>query len=290
MTHLLTYIIICIIHFFALIMGKRGQGLKFNIQKKLDTNNYFTKDVLNKKLKFYAPNDVIKWRFDTIFTKEPETIQWINNFEDNNDFIFWDIGANVGVFSLYAALKYENIKTYAFEPSTSNLRVLSRNISINGLENKILINPLPLFDKKPSFQMMSEGNFVEGGALNSFSVNYGYDGKEFDVKNKYFLLGTSLNFLIEENILQTPQYIKLDVDGIEDLILKGASDFLKSEKIKSILVEINEDYADQKDKLINFLENKNFKLMYKKHSKEFDTSKKYSGIYNYVFNKNEHKN
>ena len=35
--------------------------------------------------------------------------------------------------------------------------------------------------------MMSEGNFVEGGALNSFSVNYGYDGKEFDVKNKYFL-------------------------------------------------------------------------------------------------------
>ena len=79
----------------------------------------------------------------------------------------------------------------------------------------------------------------------------------------------------------------MDVDGIEDLILKGASDFLQSDKIKSILVEINEDYADQKDKLINFLENKNFKLMYKKHSKEFDTSKKYSGIYNYVFNKKE---
>ena len=45
----------------------------------------------------------ISWRVRTILDKEPDTIEWIDNFSiDNNDnFIFWDIGANIGLYSLY---------------------------------------------------------------------------------------------------------------------------------------------------------------------------------------------
>ena len=53
---------------------------------------------------------------------------------------FWDIGSNIGLYSIYAKIKHENIEIHSFEPSSSNLRVLSRNISINDLENKIKIN------------------------------------------------------------------------------------------------------------------------------------------------------
>ena len=91
---------------------------------------------------------MIKWRIDTLLTKEPETIEWINNFKDNKELVFWDIGANIGLYSIYAALRYKDIKIISFEPSTNNLRILSRNISINQLDEKIFINQLPLQTKK----------------------------------------------------------------------------------------------------------------------------------------------
>ena len=70
------------------------------------------------------------------------TIEWINNFKKDyknksKDIIFWDIGSNIGLFSLYAAKIHKNCKVYSFEPSTSNLRILSRNIDINDLSERI---------------------------------------------------------------------------------------------------------------------------------------------------------
>ena len=88
----------------------------------------------------------------TFSSKEPETLEWINNFDDNENIIFWDIGANIGLYSIYASLKSKNISIIAFEPSTSNLRVLSRNISINNLDDKIKIVSQPLNKEKNIFQ------------------------------------------------------------------------------------------------------------------------------------------
>ena len=68
-------------------------------------------------------------------------------------------------------------------------------------------------------------------------------------------------------------------------ILKGGEKYLKHEKIKSILIELNESFVDQTSNSINILKKNNFELLYKKHSKEFDNSEKYSSIYNYVFKK-----
>ena len=63
-------------------------------------------------MKFYEPNNLISWRVRTILDKEPDTIEWIDNFSiDNNDnFIFWDIGANIGLYSLYFKLVFIEIK------------------------------------------------------------------------------------------------------------------------------------------------------------------------------------
>ena len=82
----------------------------------------------------FSPNHLIKWRVDTFYNKEPETLDWINKFINTNPIIFWDIGANIGLYSLYAAIKHKNCEVISFEPSTSNLRILSRNIYINNLK------------------------------------------------------------------------------------------------------------------------------------------------------------
>ena len=61
--------------------------------------------------------------------------------------------------------------TIAFEPSSSNLRILTRNISINNLEKKIKVVPIPLTNKENTFQEMKESKFIEGEALNSLVKN-----------------------------------------------------------------------------------------------------------------------
>ena len=260
-------------------------NLIYSISEKLEKNFYNEINVKNFTIKFYAPTLVIKWRFDTILSKEPETIEWIDGFNNSTEFIFWDIGANVGLYSLYTARKYKNSKIISFEPSTSNLRVLSRNISLNNLSNKISINQLPLFDKNLDFNLMKEKKFIEGGALNAFSVDHDYQGKKFFSENSYKIMGTSINYLIDNNILEIPDYIKIDVDGIEHLILLGASKFLMNKKIKSICIELNEDFKDQLDLSLKILKNNNFVIRQKKHADEFDKSLKFSKIYNYIFDK-----
>ena len=179
---------------------------------------------------------------------------------------FWDIGANIGLYSIYNALKNDKSITYAFEPSTSNLRVLSRNISINNLEQKIKIFTNPLTNKSNEFLLMQENDFYEGGALNTFGENFNFEGKKKNFKMKYSLLGVSINYILNKKILSVPTHIKIDVDGIEHLILEGANEFLKDEKLKTISVEINENFKDQYDKILKIMENNNFKLLHKKHN------------------------
>ena len=84
---------------------------------------------INKKVNFFVPNYITNYLIDTFFSKEPETLEWIDSFDKNKKVIFWDIGANIGIYSIYAALKHSDIEVVCFEPSTSNLRILSRNIS-----------------------------------------------------------------------------------------------------------------------------------------------------------------
>ena len=252
--------------------------------------DFFQKDsykkisILNKEVNFFIPNQLTDWRIETFFTKEPETLEWIDSFEKKDKIIFWDIGANIGLYSIYSVLRNENVSTISFEPSTSNLRVLSRNISINNLENKIKILSVPLSNKENQFLTMNEGDFIEGGALNTFGENYDFAGELFDTKMKYKILGTTIKNLLDNNILEIPNYIKIDVDGIEHLILEGAGEYLKDKRIKSLSIEINEDFKEQYNKVIEIMDQNEFKLLHKKHNDEmFNNSKKFSKVFNYVF-------
>ena len=248
--------------------------------------SYKSIKILDKKINFFVHNPTINWRVDTYFTKEPETLEWIDSFEKKENLIFWDIGANVGLYSIYNSLKNPNSLTVAFEPSSSNLRVLTRNISINNLEKRIKLVPIPLTNKENIFQEMREGNFVEGGALNSFGEKFNFEGKVFKPSMKYNLLGTTMNYFIENSILDIPDYIKIDVDGIEHLILEGGDKFLNNEKVKSLSIEINEDFKEQYDKVLNLMGKYKFKILHKKHNDVmFPKGNRYNSIYNYIFTK-----
>ena len=265
------------------ILTKRSFLIWFNdfIQER----SYKSIKILDKQIKFFCPNQLIKWRIDTYFTKEPETLEWIDSFKKKENLIFWDIGANIGLYSIYNALKNPNSTTIVFEPSSSNLRVLSRNISINNLEKNIKVVSAPLTNTENTFQVMKEGEFVEGGALNTFGKKYDFAGKEFKSKMNYSLIGTTIDYLVQNSILAIPDYIKIDVDGIEHLILEGGDTALRNKKIKSLSVEINENFEEQFKTTLLLMEKYEFKFLHKKRDDKFTKIKAgiFANSYNYIF-------
>ena len=239
-----------------------------------------------KKIKFFIPNQLTEWRVNTFFTKEPETIAWIDKFKNDKKFNFWDIGSNIGLYSIYAAVTHSNCQVTSFEPSSNNLRVLTRNISINNLENNIKVFTNPLTDKSKKFLMMKHNEFNEGGALNSFGEDFNFEGKEQIYPMKYQLLGLSIKDILDSKILEIPDYIKIDVDGIEHLILSGAENYLKDSNIKSISVEVNENFKNQFDDIINIMNKNDFVFSQKKQNDELENSEgPFSQSFNYIFEK-----
>ena len=252
----------------------------------IQNESYKKIQILNQKINFFIPNQLVEWRVDTFHTKEPETLDWIDTFDKSGDFIFWDIGANIGLYSIYNSLKHKKSQTISFEPSTSNLRVLSRNISINNLFDRIKIFTAPLTKGENKFLIMKEGEFQEGGALNSFGENFDFEGKKFSSKMNYQIYGTNINYLIDNKILDIPDYIKIDVDGIEHLILEGGNKYLSNKKIKSLSIEINENFTEQHEKVIEIMKKNDFKILHKKRNEDLfknDPYSKFNRTFNYIF-------
>jgi hypothetical protein len=131
---------------------------------------------------------------------------------------------------------------------------------------------------------MNESDFIEGGALNSFGENFNYEGKQFKSKMKYQIFGTTINYLIKSRILLIPDYIKIDVDGIEHLILEGSNLYLKHKKIKSLSIEINENFTEQYVNVLKIMKENEFKILHKKQNYEMvGNDSTFSNTYNYIF-------
>ena len=243
------------------------------------TQRYYAIEIKKKKTKFFIPNHITKWRVNTFFNKEPETLNWIDNFNKKKKIVFWDIGSNIGLYSIYAALLVNKIKVYSFEPSFLNLNILSRNIYINKLGKKINIFQLPLSNNKNNFQSMNETTLSVGGAHSTFGETL----KKKKIINSYKILGTSLDNAIDKKLIEIPDYIKIDVDGIEHLILIGFSKFLSNQKTKSILLEINKGELKKNNIIFNLLRKNKFQLKSIEQSKISREGDKKT--YNYIYNK-----
>jgi FkbM family methyltransferase len=174
-------------------------------------------------------------RAKTYSIKEPETLDWIDNFEPNT--CYFDIGANIGQYSLYPAKKYgESIQIFAFEPQSNNYYALNKNIYINNLRKRI-VSYCVAVSGYTEFSKLYIPKFIPGGNRSQF-------GKE-DIENMKIsathtqgMFGVTLDDLCEKWGFPYPNYIKIDVDGIEIPILKGAKHVLTHANLKSVIVEL----------------------------------------------------
>lgn len=206
---------------------------------------------LNKKRKFSAFIRFIKWQIFSRFFKFPVLLPFTNNsnylcwkgltgitgnyyyglmemeemsfaahFLSSED-IFYDIGANVGAYSILTSSHCE-CKVYSFEPHPQTFTYLTRNINIQNKSDLIKAFNFGLSDKK---------EFVSF-STNLDTVNHVAVDKSVPTINLEF-------FVLNELNLPIPTMIKLDVEGFEYMVLKGATLLLKNPTLKAIIIEIN---------------------------------------------------
>ena len=173
-------------------------------------------------------------------TKEPDTLWWIDNFVRPGD-VFYDIGANIGQYSLYAALKYHgHVQVYGFEPESQNYSAFNRNIYLNNLGDSVLSFCLAISDNIRIDSFYVRGYVRAGGSIHQFGRTIDNLGLPFTPVHLQGALGVSLDDLHFMFGLEFPQCIKVDVDGIEGAVIRGASRVLSDPRLRSVLIEITE--------------------------------------------------
>ena len=155
-----------------------------------------------------------------------------------------DIGANIGIYSLFAAAL--NHKVISLEPDALNYALLNLNILLND-QGKMLLPFSIAAHNTIKYSSFSVRSCQWGGALSSFDT---LDTDQADDKSAHLqgVFGVPLDHFLD-NINFSPNHIKIDVDGNEHLILLGAHQTLLSPSLKSILIELDEASPDYSNSL-----------------------------------------
>ncbi len=183
-------------------------------------------------LKFYCPSGKSIKRAANFFRQEPQIAEWMNTMMQEGD-VIWDIGANIGVYALYAALRTD-ITVLAFEPSAQTFAVLVKNIEINGLGERVHAYCVAL-DKSTRPGTFHLSHTAPGHAMHAFGAPETVHGV-FQPEFSHSMLAFSVDDFYRIFKVRKPDHIKLDVDGNEADILKGSKETLKG--VRSVLVEM----------------------------------------------------
>ena len=207
-----------------------------------------------------VPNNLCRFRAESFSSKEPETLEWIDSLPAGS--VLWDVGANVGLYSVYAARKRQ-CRVFAFEPSVFNLELLARNTYLNGVADRVCIVPMALSDSLGASRLRMTST-EWGGALSTFDRDFGYDGAKLHSIFEFQTLGLTMEDAVHRLKLPQPDYVKMDVDGIEHIILRAGGSVLRA--VRGLLLEINDDFHEQAEQSRELLTAAGLSLVGKKQS------------------------
>lgn len=160
---------------------------------------------------------------------EPYISDWIERCFEEED-VFYDIGANVGTYSLIAAgVGLPRGHVYAFEPSFSTYAVLCDNVFVNGLGDRVTTLPVAL-GARTALETFRYSNLRPGAAKHNWPT-----GK---TAYTHRVLGYRLDDLVGHLELPLPNVVKIDIDGGEPDLLRGAAKTFSSPALRSLIVEL----------------------------------------------------
>ena len=173
--------------------------------------------------------------------KEPFTVQWIHDHVRAGD-VLYDIGANVGAYSLVAAMTPGGgARVVAFEPSYATFASMCANVMLNKLDKQVTPLPIALSDQT-AMNVFNLRDLEPGSARHVL----GRDAPDSDepTLHEQAVMTFRLDDLVDTFDLPLPNHIKMDVDGGELEVLAGGSKTLATPSLRSMLIEVSMSLSD----------------------------------------------
>ncbi|MBT7611562.1 MAG: FkbM family methyltransferase [Bacteriovoracaceae bacterium] len=221
----------------------RRRWLKRIVRSFLSDIAYF--DLLDDSMRvFFNPKDLTGPSFHLAYDLD----RGFQNYEEvdkeeivkclPSNGIFVDVGANIGLFSLYVIKKCPNVQIYSFEPNSKVRKCLEKTKVYNKFNNlKIYSNAI---GKNESNGKLFKSNNNDGG--HSLNRNY-----EQIIVNEYEEVKIKpLDKLIILDGDKKVNVIKIDVEGAEKDVLEGAIELIKSDRPMMLIEILNRDLIDHK--------------------------------------------
>lgn len=219
------------------------------------------RDNLDVELSVPIPNGItISFYNNTEFTFrivrdcqifEPDTAVWIERMPP--DGLLWDIGSNVGFFTLYAAslLSGDGIRVVAFEPAAANYGALNRNIEGNAMTDHVVAFCIALAETTRIGRLNMDaaaGGTLAGSFVNGFESEIGPLDQAINTQFRQGSVGFSIDDFVEMFQPPLPTHIKMDVDGIEAAILRGGKRTLSENFVRSMIIELEGDLNSDRNR------------------------------------------
>ena len=197
-------------------------------------------------------NQITHFRWFLFERKEPEIRRFIDEYI-MADGLLLDIGANIGVFTLYAGKQHRKLQVVAVEPEYSNLHYLKENVLANGLMDRVRIFSVAAGDQD-GLSSLHLHDTTPGAAVHSESLDpIDRTAEGYDVVWAEGIATATIDSICA-TIEDVPTAIKIDTDGNELKVLSGAVNTLSNPRLRAIAIEMPppaEDVAQCRDIMSN---------------------------------------
>ncbi len=169
------------------------------------------------------------------YTGEPDMVEWLKTVLKPGD-VLWDIGANVGAYSILAAKLCPGASVVSFEPFIPNFAHLWENIVLNEVTSQVFPVCAGLTDKTTPTALA-----VSDPRAGSSDHQVGKAGG----KLQQGVIAARGDDLRAQLGLASPTLLKLDIDGIEVAAVEGLRETLRTPELREVMIEIEQGKSEE---------------------------------------------
>jgi FkbM family methyltransferase len=225
----------------------------YNIFKPTSKKTFLKCKIPKYNLEFYCRN---KDDFKSITMRENDIIE---RFCPRPGDIVVDVGAHIGKYTIIASKRIgANGKVIAIEAHPVNYEMLNHNIKLNGLTNVTTLN-CAVYSKETKIKLFLPDDKLNHTIYNTLIPSRAKDEEKFIEVNA----NTLDNLLQKNGVPREVNWIKIDVEGAELEVLKGAHDIMSKSNNIAVFIEVH-NIGDDKNNLyrpiMDLMEKHNFTL------------------------------
>lgn len=218
----------------------------------------YTLTLDNRSVEFSTPTSKLVKRNRERFSSEQEVIgDFILEIQEED--VVYDVGANTGLYSLFAATECRQGKVVAFEPYPPNVEIFRQDIDRNKLDNIVIVESA-LSDSVGEVEFSQPEK--DDAGYGSSSINIGDQDASITVPT------TTGDKLVTDGKIPPPNVVKIDVEGAEHKVIEGMEDTLSAPKCRVLYCEVHlpgspirpsiKDFGSSPDELQTHLEQLGF--------------------------------